>query len=307
MPAVDDDLATRGMVFDIERFAVHDGPGIRSLVFFKGCPLRCLWCSNPEGQSNGIQIGFARGNCIDCGKCADVCPAEAISASDQRIDRDRCVLCGACAAVCPSAALTMIGEEKSVADVLSVVKRDNAFYRRSGGGVTISGGEPLAQWRFLGALLRALKAEHTTTAIETSGFSSETVIGDIVPLVDLVLLDIKHMDDARHREGTGVSNSAILRNARFVAASGSRMVVRIPVIPGYNDSTENIALTAEFARGIGVKEIHLLPYHRLGLSKYAKLGMTYRLPDLAPPPRDHLASLARVVSSAGLVCSIGGM
>lgn len=306
MRLAEDEGASRGMVFDIERFAVHDGPGIRSLVFFKGCPLKCWWCANPEGQNPRPEIGYGRNNCVACRRCVSVCPTGAISDSRERIDRQRCIVCGACASVCPSAALTVIGRELSVPEVMATVRRDAAFYRRSGGGVTVSGGEPLMQSGFLMGLLMALKAHHTTTAIETSGFCGEAALKRVLPWLDLLLYDIKHMDDSKHQEGTGVSNSTILHNARIAAVSGVKVILRVPVIPGYNDSVENIRATAEFARELGLREMHLLPYHRLGVTKYEKLGIKYKPAELSPPSSDQMMRLKNVVMSTGLVCSVGG-
>lgn len=295
-----------GLIFDIQRFAVHDGPGIRTLVFLKGCRLRCLWCANPEGQSFFPEIGYIAANCLGCGRCFEVCPAGAIETGPNRVNRDLCTVCGACVAVCPSQALTMVGRNVTVSEVLTEVKRDLAFYRRSGGGVTLSGGEPLGQPEFLVELLKGLKAEYLNTAIETAGMAKEDVLDQVLPYVDLVLYDIKHMDNQKHKECVGTPSTIVLNNARFISSKGIPLVVRIPVIPGCNDTNENIRQTAEFAKEIGSIALHLLPYHRLGKTKYAQIGREYKLMDVTPPPREKMLMLKNIVESEGVRCIIGG-
>lgn len=303
----DYDPLHQGMLFDIQRFSVHDGPGIRTVVFLKGCPLRCLWCSNPESQAHSPELGFTFQNCIGCGQCFAVCPTGAIQQGDRRIDREKCVVCGSCAEVCYARALTLIGKPWKVAEVITEVKKDVMFYRRSGGGVTVSGGEPLAQPEFLENLLRAFRSENIHSAIETSGYASEAVIKRVFPLADLILYDLKHMDSGKHREYTGVGNERILYNAQVAVGLGTPVIIRVPVIPGYNDSESNIAATALFAKELGgIRELHLLPYHRLGQSKYRKLDRKYPLEGVEPPPRYKVEQLAKIVESYGLKCSIGG-
>ncbi len=298
--------SAHGLIFDIQRFAVHDGPGIRTLVFFKGCSLRCLWCANPEGQSYSQEIGFIAANCLSCGRCFEVCLAGAIEAGPNRVNRNLCTVCGACVSVCPSRALTMVGRKATVAKVLTEVKKDLGFYRRSGGGVTLSGGEPLGQPEFLAELLKGLKAEHLHTAIETAGIGKEEVLHEVLPYVDLVLYDLKHMDNQKHKEYVGTPNAMVLNNARFIREKGIPLIVRIPVIPGHNDTHENIRQTTKFAKEIGSIALHLLPYHRLGKTKYAQLGRDYKLIDVTPPSREEMLLLQNIVEYEGVQCIIGG-
>lgn len=307
MKSQDHDSPRQGTLFDIQRFSVHDGPGIRTLVFFKGCPLRCLWCDNPESQAYSPELGFSLSNCIGCGQCFQVCPTGAIRQGERRVDRAKCVVCGRCTEVCYARALTLIGKTYTVPEVIKEVKKDVMFYRRSGGGVTVSGGEPLAQPEFLLDLLRALRREHIHSAIETTGYAPAEVVERVFPEADLILYDLKHMDSAKHREYTGVGNERILQNATVAVGSGTPVIIRVPVIPGYNDSESNIRATARFARELGgVKELHLLPYHRLGQGKYRKLDREYPLEGLEPQSRSKVEELAGIVESYGLKCSIGG-
>jgi len=303
----DYDSLAQGTLFDIQRFSIHDGPGIRTLVFFKGCPLRCLWCDNPESWVSTPELGFSIQNCIGCGQCFKVCPTGAIKDDEERVDRGKCIVCGKCAEVCYARALTIIGRTYTVEEVIAEVKKDIMFYRRSGGGVTVSGGEPLAQPEFLEALLRGLRSENVHIAIETTGYAREEVIRKIFPLIDLILYDIKHMDSEKHRKYTGVGNERIHHNARVAAGLGIPIIIRVPVIPGYNDSEANIRATVLFAQELGgVREFHLLPYHRLGQSKYRKLGRKYLLEGVKPPSQQQIEQLAKMVESYGLKCRIGG-
>ncbi|MHB9095499.1 MAG: glycyl-radical enzyme activating protein [Eubacteriales bacterium] len=308
MPTYELDLQAKGIIFDIQRFSVHDGPGIRTLVFLKGCPLRCLWCSNPESQRREAEIMFIARNCIGCNKCLAVCPTGAIDFDlPSRVRTEKCNLCGKCIEVCYAAALNMAGQEKTVEMVLDELNKDNIYYRRSGGGITFSGGEPLAQPDFVEHLLAGCKAYGWHTTIETTGFTTEKVLKRVLPLTDLVLLDIKHMDDQKHKKHVGRSNKTVQRNARMVAGSGVPMIIRIPVIPQFNDDLINIRATASFAYSLGtVKELHLLPYHRLGQGKYGYLGREYPLEGIKPPKKSNLNRLKILVESFGLHCSIGG-
>jgi len=303
------DTSTRGRIFNIQRYSLHDGSGIRTLVFLKGCPLRCLWCSNPESQKSAPELGFIEARCVgqqECGApCVEACPEGAVLAQEggkPAIDRSACNDCGQCEEACRRDALKLVGREVSVAEVLAEVEKDRPFYRRSGGGITIGGGEPMAQYRFTTALLAASQEEYLHTAIETSGHVAWEHLQEALKHVDLLHFDLKHMDPRRHEELTGRSNELILGNLERVLGmkEPQDVVIRIPVIPGCNDSVENIRESATFAARLGFTQIELIPYHAFGASKYRQYGMVYRLDGLAPAARDDLEGLRRLVESFGL-------
>ena len=271
-----------GIVFNIQRHAVHDGPGIRTLVFLKGCPLSCAWCSNPESQAYGPEILFDPENCVGCGDCVSVCPSGAIEkASDGRIvfHRELCIGCGKCADVCLYDARSLAGRRYSVAQLLEEIQKDEAFYQTSGGGVTFSGGEPLAQPKFLIEVLAACREAGIHTAIETTGSVAPEWLKQIIPLVDLFLYDVKQLDDAKHQAMTGVSNKLILDNLRRVVDAGAAVWIRVPVVPGFNDTPEELSPILAAARDLGVDRVHFLPYHAYGSNKYRLLDRTYQMPD----------------------------
>ncbi|MHB1415718.1 MAG: glycyl-radical enzyme activating protein [Chloroflexota bacterium] len=273
-----------GLVFDIQRYCIHDGPGIRTVVFFKGCPLRCLWCCNPESQRQAVEIEFRRPLCRECGACLATCPAGAINAdlsatTGPKIDREKCDLCGACVEACPTGALHAAGQWYSVEEALAMVMRDAPYYRRSGGGVTLSGGEPLMQPEFAEGLLRACYEQNVHTTVETSGLAAWSVFERIIPYTDLVLFDLKQMDEEAHIRLTGVPNRPILQNARNLAERGVALIFRVPLIPDENTQTDNLLATADFAGSLGVGEIHLMPFHQLGKDKYRRLDREYTLAD----------------------------
>lgn len=305
-----------GRVFNIQRYSIHDGAGIRTLVFLKGCPLRCLWCSNPESQKSIPELGFIESRCVGadvCGaRCASACSAEAIRLNEQDkpvIDRERCDGCGKCAEVCTQDALKVVGSEMSVDEVLAEVERDRAFYWRSGGGVTIGGGEPLAQYRFTADILEAAQEAYLHTAIETCGHAPWDHFETVLRNVDLLQFDLKHTDPERHRELTGQSNELILSNLRRVLSvkTPEDVIIRIPVIPGCNDSADNIRETARLVSELGFKQIELIPYHRLGASKYAQYGMVYSLADSNPEPQTSLDDLKTIVTGFGLTEMTGAI
>jgi pyruvate formate lyase activating enzyme len=301
-------MENKGIVFDIQRFSVHDGPGIRSIVFLKGCPLRCRWCSNPESQRKEPEIMFVERNCIGCGRCTEVCPTGALQIIPSfKIDYSKCTKCGNCVDVCYSEALNFAGIPRSVQEVMSELKKDHIHYKRSGGGITLSGGEPLAQPDYVEELLKACKARGWHTAIETTAFTSEAVLEQVLPWLDLVLLDIKHTDDRKHQEFVGRSNEKIIENARFIGQFGVPIIIRVPVIPTFNDGMDEMENIASFASSIkGVKEMHLLPYHRLGENKYGYLNYDYRMKGIQPPTNEKMQELKNVVEEKGLICKIGG-
>ncbi len=301
---------TTGRVFNIQRYSIHDGAGIRTLVFLKGCPLRCLWCSNPESQKGQPELGFIESRCAGveaCGApCVSACPVAAIrlnEAGKAVIDRGKCDVCGMCAEACSNDALKVVGQEMTVAEVMAEVEKDRPFYRRSGGGVTIGGGEPLAQHRFTAELLETARESYLHTAIETCGHATWPHFAAVLEHVDLLQFDVKHMDPVRHEELTGQSNELILDNLRKVSSikSPQDVIIRIPVVPGYNDSVENIGATAEFAAGLGFRSIELIPYHRMGTSKYAQYGMAYPLTGCEPPSDADMARLRKIVEEIGMV------
>lgn len=260
-------MQTKGRIFDIQRYSIHDGRGIRTIVFLKGCVLRCLWCCNPESQSYEIQTMIVDGK------------------------------------------KQIIGRDVTVEEVMETVEKDRGYYRRSGGGLTLSGGESLCQPKFAKALLRVAKARGIGTAMESMGCAPYAVIEEILPDLDTYLMDIKHINPEKHKKFTGKSNELMLENARKIAAFGqTELIIRVPVIPTFNDTPEEIAAIAGFADKLpGVGQIHLLPYHRLGQDKYEGLGRAYALKDLLPPENEHMAMLKKVVEQvSGLTCHIGG-
>lgn len=296
-----------GLIFDIQRYSIHDGPGIRTLVFLKGCPLRCLWCSNPEGQEKKPELAFRRTLCIGCGVCIEVCPTRAIrfKAPLIEIDRDQCNLCGQCIKACSPEALSAVGRRVTVEEVLEEVERDRVFYETSQGGITVSGGEPLAQAPFIEALLKACKTRGLATAIETAGYASWHSLERVARYADLILYDLKHLNPLRHRQLTGVSNRLILANARRMAGLGRPFTVRYPVIPGFNDDPKDTDALFDFVNTLpGNKHLDFLPYHRLGESKYAMLGRDYALRELKPLARQNLEGLVQAADKRGLKARI---
>ena len=302
----------KGIIFNIQRFCVNDGPGIRTLVFLKGCPLKCLWCSNPESQMLSPQVIFNEERCIDCGACIQVCPRSAIvrlTGKDKRIRRDRCDACGKCVEVCPGEGMRMVGEYKRVDQVIEEVKKDRPFYDKSGGGVTLSGGEGLKQPKFSKRILEECKKIGIHTAIETCGYIRDwEAFQEILDNTDLVLYDIKHMDSIHHRKYTGGSNAVILENAKRIARKEIAMVIRIPLIPGHNDSKQNITATVKFVKRFlpPVEQIDLLPFHQLGRKKYEGLDMKYALKELKPPSKERVAETKKTVESFGFNVTVGG-
>ncbi len=289
-----------GVIFDIQRFSVHDGPGIRTTVFLKGCPLRCRWCHNPEGISPAPELMFFEYKCLFCGTCARVCPKKAISFSPNgegekvfpKLEREKCTGCGVCAEACPSGAWHLVGKRITVGELMSVLERDEVLYDRSQGGVTFSGGEPLFQPDFLFFALQACKERRIHTAVDTSGYASPAVLTKIAPLVDLFLFDLKPMDEEEHRRYTGVSNRLIHENLRELVRLGRPVRVRVPLIPGITDTEGNIAALMAFLGEIrqGIQGVELLPYHDVA-EKYQRLGKVYGMPLLSRPSQESLAQL----------------
>lgn len=277
-----------GYVFNIQHYSMHDGPGIRTMVFLKGCPLRCKWCSNPESQHPGPELALKPGNCIsvqECGRCLSVCPSAAIQKKEDgkiSIDRELCQTCLKCAENCPAKALHAFGNIRSISEIIRIVENDGAFYARSGGGMTLSGGEPLMQPEFAIELLKEAKRRRINTAIETCGFADWCTLQMVAEFIDTILFDIKCIDAEKHRQFTGVSNEVILRNFTKLCQTfpNKPIMVRTPVVPGFNNSVEDISAIIEFIKGGPNISYQILPYHRLGQPKYEYLDRQYSLGDV---------------------------
>ncbi len=296
----------RATVFEIERFALNDGPGIRTVVFFKGCPLRCLWCSNPESQRAQPELFYQPRRCLGCQACVEACPRGALAHRGRvAIDRERCDACGRCTQACNTGALSMAGRELSVQEIFLEVRRDEAFYRNSGGGVTFSGGEPAAQPRALRELAELCHAAGLHTCIETCGDFPWEAVRETLPALDLFLFDIKLVDPGRHEELTGGGNARLLGNFRRLLEAGKPVTVRFPLLPGINDGQPNLEalgdLLADAAPGI---RLDILPYHRLGNAKYAGLDRQYGLEHLQPPPAERAQEVKEYFAGRGLAARL---
>lgn len=297
---------TSGTVFDIQRFSVHDGPGIRTTVFLKGCSLRCFWCHNPEGIHPQPEIQFEPEKCIGCGECVKLCEhgAQHLEDGQRTYDRDCCTVCGHCVETCFPGGLSLIGKTMSVDEVLLDVLPDAAFYQSSGGGVTFSGGEPVLQTDFLHDLLVRCHSHGIHTAIETAGYYPWDRLERVLPHVDLVMMDIKHMDSAQHKAATGAPNELILANARHLAATPVPILFRVPVIPTVNDSPDAILAIAQFVRRLSEQRgaripLELLQFHRLAENKYASLGRSYQAHGL-PDKVENFQELVSIVDELGV-------
>jgi len=314
----------KGFVFDIERAASHDGPGIRTTVFFKGCPLQCHWCHNPESWRRYPELGLRRARCIGCGECVKVCKVQAISLVDGHsvTDSRLCKLCGDCVNACTAGARQIIGQEMTVSQVMVEIEKDVIFYDRSGGGVTFSGGEPLMQPEFLLALVTACQVKKIHTAIDTSCYAEPQIIEKVSQIANLFLCDLKHMNSKTHERFTGVGNNLILDNIRRLSQAGVKIIIRIPVIPGFNDDQANIEATGKFIASLpAVTRIDILPYNRGGKEKSARLQKfpiaDFRLPIgnrkskiensyLPKADEQKLNCIFNILSKYGLIVNIGG-
>ncbi len=311
MPKLQNEDEITGIIFNIQHYSIHDGPGIRTDVFLKGCFLRCIWCQNPESQALKPELFYFKERCTGCGRCAAVCPVNAIQIVDAKsqTDRSKCQGSGQCTQVCPNEARSLMGQEMTVKEVFQDVKGDEIFYKRSSGGVTLTGGEPLFQPRFSQALLSLCRQAGIHTALETCGYASWDIFQHILQYVDLVLFDLKHMNSAKHKEYTGVPNDLILDNVRKIHHElRIPLWARIPIIPGFNDSSDNIQATARFvATELGISvPVHLLAYHQLGESKYERLSQEGQNSSIIPPTDEHMLDLQKIMLSYGLDTHIGG-
>ena len=297
------DEAMEGLIFDIKKFAIHDGPGIRTTIFVKGCPMRCVWCHNPEGISPEPEIVYFESKCIGCKSCFGVCPTDALRLEGgvRIYERDRCQLCGKCAEACYAEAQVMQGRCIKVEEAVAEIEKDRPFYENSGGGMTVSGGEPLAQKDFVRELLRSCKARGIHTALDTCGFGPWEDVKELIRFVDLILYDLKAMDPDEHAAFTGVDNHLILENLRKLDAEKPVLWIRIPVVPRYNDTTENFEAIASFLADFNrIEQVELLAYHRLAESKYERMNLAYPLKNTPPPTDQQLEKLEDSLRRRGL-------
>jgi pyruvate formate lyase activating enzyme len=300
--------AMEGMIFSIQRYSIQDGPGIRTTVFMKGCPLQCKWCSNPESQSSYPEIMVRRQKCQACERCTESCESGAINLVDgaAHINRSVCVRCMSCVDACPTGTLETVGKSMSLEEVVEESSRDELFYQNSGGGVTLSGGEPLYQPEFTYHLLKSCKERALSTALDTCGYTPWENLESILQFTDLILFDLKHLDPEMHLKGTGVRNELIRDNLKRIVLGGkTRVWIRIPVITGYNDSEQYMMDLAVFVRDMPVEKISLLGYHEWGKSKYASLGREYPLDGTAALDEERLDRLRSIMESEGLSVTIG--
>jgi len=299
---------SEGLVFNIQKYSVHDGPGIRTTVFLKGCPLECQWCHNPESIGFKSQIVFWKDRCIGCGRCKVKFPEQKIEIVNKKASFTKGVanLPIEVSEICPTQALELAGIKMSSKEVIDEVRKDTVFYDQSNGGVTFSGGEPLAQLDFLKELLIKAKTFGLHTTVDTTGYSKWENIEEILPYVDLFLLDVKHMDSEKHKEFTGVSNELILENIKKISDAGKRIFARMPVIPTVNDDDNNLTKMGEFLSSIQIEQINILPYHDIAKNKYKQLGKIYKLKDLEVPSDEQMSCVEEKLKSYGLKVIIGG-
>jgi pyruvate formate lyase activating enzyme len=298
-----------GLIFNIQKYSIHDGPGIRTTVFLKGCPLECWWCHNPESHSTEQDLTVIAGRCAQCGECWEVCPQREFRRERvlPPVDHAHCLRCGECVAACPTGARQLVGRRMTVAETLAEILQDRIFYDESGGGVTLSGGEPLLQLPFVTELLAACRAEDVHTTLDTCGFARREDLLTVAPLTGLFLYDVKLLDDQRHRQYTGVSNAVILENLQALSVVHDNIWIRVPIIPGVNDDAANLDATANFVAALrGVRQVTLLPYHGHGAHKAERLGRSSRLGAVTTPSTEHLETMADRFRAVGLQTRTGG-
>lgn len=293
-----------GTIFNIQKFSIHDGPGIRTTVFFKGCPLSCKWCANPESQSTDIQILYNKDKCCHCLKCVNSCPNKAITYKENKIiiDNKKCIGCLTCVNNCPKEALTHEGEYKEIQEIVDVCLQDKDFYEESGGGVTISGGEGMIQPIFLKKLIAELKKHDINLAIETTGYVEPDIFKDLATKFDLLLFDVKHYDSNKHLEGTGVRNELILSNLKWAINEGLNVLCRIPIIPEFNSSLEDADNLSNLLKSMNIKRAQLLPFHQFGQKKYEMLNKEYKYKDDKPLYRENLTEYQKIFLDKKIDC-----
>lgn len=292
----------KGLIFNIQKFSIDDGPGIRTVVFFKGCPLKCKWCSNPESQMFTKQILWDRNKCVHCKTCEKTCKYKAIKVGEERVvvDKSKCIKCLLCVNNCPKHALSIEGLDVTVDDVLKVVLQDMVFYEESNGGITLSGGEVMAQPEFSKAILIACKKRGIHTAIETTSYVDTETFVDVTQYADLLLCDIKHWDSEKHKKFTGVGNELIIKNIKAASDLGRNILLRLPVIPGFNDTLNDAKMFVDLLYELGIASIQLLPFHQLGEYKYDQLGIEYEFKDKNALHREDLIEYKQVFVNAGI-------
>ncbi|OFX53163.1 MAG: radical SAM protein [Bacteroidetes bacterium GWB2_41_8] len=297
-------------IFDIKRYAINDGPGIRIVIFMKGCNLNCAWCHNPESISTETERMYAPSKCIRCGTCVIACPEKAITLTSEGIitETERCNISGCCAEVCPTKAIELSGKSMSVAEIMNEIEKERVFFDQSGGGVTFSGGEPLLQSKFLIELLDECGKRGIHRAVDTAGLANTEIIQAVAKRTDLFLYDLKLMDSERHRKWVGVSNEKILENLKLLSETGEQIIIRIPLIGRVNDDAENMHATARFVASLSgeKKEVNLLPYHKIAHTKYQKLGRPEDFQLLEEPTKDAQLQALNIFQEYGIVASIGG-
>ncbi len=297
-----------GTIFNIMRFSINDGPGIRTTVFLKGCPASCRWCHNPEALSGDIQLMYREDRCCRCGDCSTACPQGAISLRNGEItvDRELCRQCGVCVETCYAEARELVGRRIRTSELMEEISKDAPFFEESHGGVTFSGGEPLQQHEFLYELLEACKRRGIHTAVDTTGYAPPAILRRIAELAELFLYDLKLMNNLRHRELTGISNEVILQNLKDLVLRGKQVLIRVPLVPGMNDSLEDFREMGRFVATLpGIKEIELLQYHASGVGKYKRLGLKYSLPEISPLSGAELEQIIEELQRQGITVRVG--